>query len=73
MKSVYKNEKYRIWHNKYQNTRYLKDPKYREMKKRRAVEWRDKNIEKFRKYQRDYQRKKNVELAKKDININKSV
>ena len=50
--------RYRAYHNAWQNAKYKKDSKYRELKKKIALEWRKKNIEKFREYQRNYQKKR---------------
>lgn len=41
----------------WQNNEYKTNPEYREMKIKNAVEWRKKNLEKYRKYQREYQKK----------------
>lgn len=48
--------KYREYHNQWQNEKYKKDAKYRALKKKIALDWREKNIEKFREYQRNYQK-----------------
>ena len=53
-------KRHREYHNQWQNTKYKNDPKFREKKKKIAVEWREKNIEKFREYQRNYQKKRRM-------------
>lgn len=59
-----KKYKRRIYHNNWQNEKYKTDERYREMKKRNAIEWRKRNLERFRKYQREYHKRKNGEINK---------
>ncbi len=61
-------EKYREYHNRWQNNKYATDEEFREMKKKLSKEWRKKNLEKFRKYQREYRKK----LREKQKNVRRT-
>lgn len=57
-------KRYKEYHNKWQNEKYKKDPGYRALKKKIALEWRVKNADKFREYQRTYQKRRREALLK---------
>jgi hypothetical protein len=58
-------EKRRKYFRDYQNNRYLTDVKYRESKKKNAKNWKEKNIGRFREYQRVYSLKKRKEIKER--------
>ena len=53
-----KREKSRLYHLEWQKKKYKENPEFRAMKIRNVIEWRKKNVGKFREYQRNYQKKK---------------
>lgn len=57
-------ERLNAYHRKWQNEKYAHNKEFREMKKRNAVAWKLKHLERYRAYHDAYQ--KRVRAAKKE-------